>query len=88
MKAAEIVCCAVDGSSCSRKRSGVCRSGHGDAVKVTWNAARDHCEADGMRLCATQDELDQCCGGGCQYDNQLVWSNVMEGTAITILFNV
>jgi len=81
-EAAEIVCCAEEGTSCSRKGADdKCRSGHNDAVKVTWAAAKAHCEAEGMRLCASQAELDTCCGGGCQYDNQLVWSSVMEGDA-------
>merc|ERR1719412_1900480 len=69
-EAAEIVCCNMEGTKCSRKKDGVCRSGNNDAVKVTWSAAKEHCEAEGMRLCASQAELDQCCGKGCQKDNQ------------------
>ena len=33
------------------------------------------CESMGLRLCESQDELNQCCGSGCQYDNRLVWSS-------------
>jgi len=73
-EAAQIVCCDSDGK-CSRKLDGACRS----AAKVTWSAAKEHCEADGKRLCATQAELDGCCVGGCGYDNKLVWSsNLLE----------
>ena len=77
---AEIVCCSFDGNSCSRKdTNGVCRSGHGDDYKVTWEEASQHCEDAGMRLCNTQQELDRCCTTGCQIDNQIVWSGKMEG---------
>ena len=82
--AAEIACCSLDGSSCSRKykaASGdnVCRSGDRDDEKVTWDEANLHCLSQGKRLCNSQEELDKCCGGGCGYDNQLVWSSVKEG---------
>ena len=82
--AAEIACCSLDGSSCSRKykaASGdnVCRSGDRDDEKVTWDEANLHCLSQGKRLCNSQEELDKCCGGGCGYDNQLVWSSVEEG---------
>ena len=80
LEAAEIVCCTLEGDSCEREvEGGDCRSGHNDDVKVTWNEAQDHCEEAGMRLCNSQEELDQCCGTGCQYDNQLVWSGLKEG---------
>ena len=91
--AAEIVCCSLDGSSCSRKYKGasgadICRSGDGyhlwenpgdDDRKVTWNEANLHCLSEGKRLCNSQEELDKCCKTGCFYDNQLVWSSVKEG---------
>ena len=78
-KKAEIICCAMDGSSCSRKtNTGKCRSGDNDEYKVTWDEADTHCKNEGMRLCNSQEELDQCCGGGgaCGYNDQLVWINV------------
>jgi len=78
-KMGAISCCAMDGSQCSRMLNGKCRSGKAgkdEEWKVTWNEAKEHCEADGMRLCETQAELDGCCRNGCQYDNALVWSNV------------
>merc|ERR1711992_317137 len=73
----------MDGSQCSRRqdgakrwrKDGACRS-EKKGGRVTWNEAKEHCEADGMRLCQTQAELDGCCRNGCQYDNALVWSNV------------
>lgn len=76
MSIAELTCCSMDGQTCSRKRSDTCRSGHNDNVKVTWEQARDHCAADGMRLCATQEEVDRCCGSGCWYDSDLVWTSI------------
>ena len=78
-KKAEISCCAMDGSSCSRKtNTGQCRSGNNDDYKVTWFDADEHCKNDGMRLCNSQEELNQCCanGGACGYNDQLVWVNI------------
>ena len=62
---AEMVCCSMDGSSCSRKNQGICRSGSGDSYKATWMEANQNC-------------LNSC-GTGCNYDNQLVWSNIEQG---------
>ena len=90
--AAEIVCCSLDGSSCSRKYKGasgadICRSGdNDDERKVTWNEANLHCLSEGKRLCNSQEELDKCCSAGCFYDNQLVWSSVKEGMKKSNLF--
>jgi len=74
---AHIVCCG--GEKCSRTDcpSGV--AGNEDAAPVTWEEAKEYCESKELRLCASQAELDTCCGGGCQYDNSLVWSSVMKG---------
>ena len=79
LKAAQVVCCSLDGSSCSRKASSICRSGDGKAQKYTWYEANEHCKAEGKRLCNSRDELNKCCGGGCNYDSELVWSGVIEG---------
>ena len=74
---AQIICCAVDGKSCSRKTSkGQCYSGHGNDYKVTWHTAKNYCENIGKRLCNSLEELNQCCVSGCDYDNSLVWVNV------------
>ena len=86
---AEIVCCSLDGSSCSRKYrpaagANICHSGDGDDEKVTWDEANLHCLSQGKRLCNSQEELDRCCRGGCDYDNQLVWSSVKEGKKVYI----
>jgi len=79
LEAAEIVCCTLEGDSCSRKaEGGDCRSGNHQDAKVTWNVARANCEEAGMRLCNSQGELDQCCATGCGYDNALVWSSLKE----------
>lgn len=72
----EIHCCSMDGLTCSRKRNGSCRSGSNDAFKVTWLEAKQHCNADGMRLCNSQEEVDRCCGTGCSTDRDLVWTAV------------
>ena len=84
LEVAQIVCCTVNGdNSCSRKESLLaCRSGSNNEIKVTWEEARRHCEAVGMRLCNSQLELNQCCGTGCDYDNLLVWSSVKEGISL------
>jgi hypothetical protein len=80
LEAAEIVCCTLQGDSCSRKVKEVnCRSGDKDDFKVTWKVASDHCKTSGMRLCKSQEELNQCCGAGCGYDDQLVWSSLKDG---------
>ena len=77
----------MEGDSCSRKsEGGDCRSGENEDIKVTWEEAHNHCKNAGMRLCNSQAELDQCCGTGCLYDYQLVWSSLKEGMPfITVL---
>ena len=81
-KIAQIVCCTMDGSSCSRTiGTGQCRSGDGkrkEQQKVTWSTANEHCKADGKRLCSSQKELNQCCSSGCNHDNHLVWINAQQ----------
>ena len=85
-KKAEIVCCAMDGSSCSRTtNTGECRSGNKDEYKVTWDEAESHCKKDGMRLCKSQEELDKCCQVGCGYANQLAWVNIQLSGKFDIL---
>jgi len=76
----EVVCCEMDGSDCYRQNSadGLCHSGSGDEFKVTWFEAYWICQNQGYRLCETQGELDHCCGSGCSYDNQVVWTSLEE----------
>ena len=77
---AEIVCCSLDGTSCSRiANDGNCRSFDNQVEEVTWSKANQHCEDAGLRLCDSQQELDSCCGTGCNHDNKKVWSGLMEG---------
>jgi len=72
----QVACCSEDGSKCTRYDSNNdCLSGFEDGVSYTWSEAVAMCEELGYRLCASQDELNQCCSAGCQYDNRLVWSN-------------
>ena len=85
---AEIVCCSMDGSLCSRKNQGICRSGNGDSYKATWMEGDKNCQDSGMRLCNSQKEIDKCCGTGCNYDNQLVWSNIEQGNIVSYFDNM
>ena len=73
---AEVSCCSLDASTCTRKRheDSQCFTGDNDAVKVSWIEAKSMCETQGMRLCNSQEEINKCCSSGCGYDNQLVWS--------------
>ena len=83
LEGSHISCCTLTGDSCSREaHGGNCRSGD----KVTWEVAREHCEVAGMRLCNSEEELDQCCGTGCNYDNILIWSSITEGMLLITLF--
>ena len=82
----------MDGSSCSRTNSSIqdtdgCRSGKEDDKKFTWDEANKHCVSEGKRLCNSQEELDSCCGKGCSYDKQLVWTGTSEGRIIAFLHN-
>jgi len=76
-----VVCCAADGSSASRKLSSnnQCYSGtassSGGGTLVTYTDAVGLCTSEGLRLCASQSEVDLSCGNGCQYDNALVWTS-------------
>ena len=82
IRVGNIVCCSLDGSSCSRKTSAdICRSGKNDDMKkVTWDEANQHCASEGKRLCKSQEELNRCCDTGCGYDHTLVWSSLKQGT--------
>ena len=64
-------CCAQDGSSCTAYSSGsTCFP-----VSATYPEAIQACTAAGMRLC-TMEEIDSvCCGTGCSYDGQRIWSS-------------
>ena len=78
-KEASVVCCSLDGTSCSRKTvNGNCYFGNS---KVSWKQAFEVCKDSKMRLCDSQEELNQCCGAGCGLDDKLIWSNVLEGIA-------
>ena len=43
-------------------------------VGNTWSEANSICESEGLQLC-TFDQLQKCCGTGCNYDRQFVWTN-------------
>jgi len=44
-----------------------------DAPSHSYNQAAAICEAVGLRLCRTQEEVDTSCGTGCHIDATLVW---------------
>ena len=74
-------CCSLDGTTCTRENplagnafwAGDCAT---TCTEVTWIEADAQCSAAGMRLCGSQLELDGCCGGGGQYDSQIVWTSI------------
>ena len=69
----KVQCCAMDGSSCTRKdENGVCLGGTSMLSFVSATVAEAKCSDMGMRLCQSQAEVDQCCGAGCGYDDNLV----------------
>ena len=67
-KRARIVCCEMDGSSCTRKTiKNKC------STNVTWKKANKVCKKMGKRLCNGQKELNKCCHTGCRLDWVLAW---------------
>lgn len=84
---AEAQCCSIDGQFCYRHHpeSAECWSGNNDAAKVTWHEAYEMCTSAGYRLCKSQEELDLCCGTGCSYNKQLVWTSLEAGTKLQAL---
>ena len=67
-KKARIVCCEMDGSSCTRKTvKNKC------SKNVTWKKANKVCKKMGKRLCNGQTELNKCCHTGCHLDWVLAW---------------
>ena len=80
---AGLVCCALDGSICTRIciERDLCKGDNALCNKLNWEEADRICKDRSMRLCNSQQEIDKCCGKGCDYDNRLVWSNVIEGSA-------
>jgi len=76
-KAAAVTCCSASGGGATRYGSdGLCANGGVNAAgsgRVTYDEAEQLCAANGMGLCATQDEIDKACGTGCSVDNAPVW---------------
>ena len=62
-----VSCCSVDGSTGSRPG---CKQG------VGYKEAKEHCEANNMRLC-TADEINtkKAAGSGCGFDANMVWTS-------------
>jgi len=75
---AKIQCCSLDGSTCTRKHAGPHRTCLGNRQKVTWARAKEVCEAEGMRLCNSQQEANRCCSSGCGYDGAMTWSSIFQ----------
>ena len=67
-------CCSFDGKSCKSKIP--------DCSILTFSNAEEKCSEFGMRLC-TEEELASniCCGTGCGFDIELVWSTKGNMTA-------
>merc|ERR1719482_638381 len=83
-KAGEVACCDYSGTSCVRKDSkGQCFSGDDDADMKTYEEAVTLCSGSGMRLCKSQEELDLCCGIGCNFDSGPVWIGSNTSTTST-----
>ena len=85
VNAAKIACCSKDGSTCSKKYTNdegneACRGGNRNkGRRTTWEEANLHCLSLGLRLCKSQEELNKCCGQGCDSDDMLVWTSIREG---------
>merc|ERR1719483_617709 len=75
---AKIHCCSLDGASCTRKHPGPHQTCMGNRQHVTWAHAKQVCEAEGMRLCNSQEEVNKCCGSGCGYDGVLTWTSISQ----------
>lgn len=72
------VCCNAAGHSV-RKVAGQCTAGEAGEYNLrntTFYDAKYICEAAGLRLCASQEELNTGCGTGCNYDHVLAWTEV------------
>ena len=69
----EIVCCSEDGLTATQTDAeGQCLSGdwnQGDRTMHTYYEAVETCQSMSMRLCASQEELDRSCCGGCLHDH-------------------
>jgi len=79
---ADVACCSYDGQTCYRHdNEGNCWNGDrhiigNDGARKTWFEAFKICNEAGYRLCASQNELDKCCGTGCLYDNVIMWTSI------------
>jgi len=75
-------CCSIDGRSCHTPHP---------CTKGTLPQAMKICSYHGMRLC-THDELRSglCCGTGCDFDEQLVWTtrSILAGISKHLRFNI
>ena len=67
---ATVRCCSMTGNSCYSSFGGCFPS------TATYAEAEEACAAAGYRIC-TRDEVTarKCCGTGCGYDNNLIWSS-------------
>ena len=64
-------CCSINGDSCSSRP---CKK------DKTYDEAVEICSGRGQRLCS-EDELNKCCGTGCNKDNEKTWIGVsLQGT--------
>ena len=67
-------CCSYDGGSCETETIG--------CFTLTFSEAQQKCSDLGMRLCTKKELASKiCCGTGCGFDIELVWSTKGNMTA-------
>jgi len=78
---ARVVCCSHEGDRCDRDAQ--TPSGRIDCRgQTSWYQAKALCAEAGMRLCQTQEEINRCCGQGCDGDDYLSWSGIQENSLL------
>ena len=70
-------CCNKAGNVCDSDNTGSC---HGI---TTYEKAEKICSDLGERLCY-HDEIENCCGTGCEYDHETVWVKCKRDIAILL----
>jgi hypothetical protein len=71
---ATVRCCSMDGTQCDSSLTGHCLP-----KSATFAEAEASCGKAGMKLCSKIElESGVCCGTGCDYDNELVWTSAVD----------
>eukprot|EP00397_Hematodinium_sp_SG-2012_P000012 GEMP01000012.1.p1 GENE.GEMP01000012.1~~GEMP01000012.1.p1 ORF type:complete len:4962 (-),score=849.24 GEMP01000012.1:1054-15939(-) len=70
---AYVRCCTLDGKTCESE------DWDNDEIEcsglLTYGAAEQFCESKGHRLCSRTELRELCCGTGCGYDSEKVWTS-------------